>query len=79
MKVRTRTSNWCLPRQFLLKLKLKLKFFMCLINYHKDGSGSGGIAPPFLTSSLDEGERSVSSPDHFTAGEIDPGINLIRG
>jgi hypothetical protein len=30
--------------------------------------GSGGIAPPFLTSALDEGEWSAVCPGRFTAG-----------
>jgi hypothetical protein len=34
--------------------------------------GSGGIAPPFLASALDEGEWSVSGPGRFTPGEITP-------
>jgi hypothetical protein len=37
--------------------------------------GSGGIAPPFLTSALDGGERSASLPDHFTPGEVAPGAH----
>jgi hypothetical protein len=32
--------------------------------------GSGGIAPPFLTSALDGGEWSASRPGRFTSGEI---------
>jgi hypothetical protein len=32
--------------------------------------GSGGIAPPFLTSALDGGEWSISSTGHFTLWEI---------
>jgi hypothetical protein len=39
--------------------------------------GSGGIAPPFLTSSLD-GERPASRPCRFTPGETAPG-NHYRG
>jgi hypothetical protein len=31
--------------------------------------GSGGIAPPFLTSALDEGKWSASSPGHFIPRE----------
>jgi hypothetical protein len=30
---------------------------------------SGGIGPPFLTSTLDEDEWSVSRPERFTPGE----------
>jgi hypothetical protein len=33
---------------------------------HEDVWGSGGIAPPFLTSLLDVGEWSASRPDRFT-------------
>jgi hypothetical protein len=42
---------------------------MCLINYalcNENIWGSGGIAPPFLTSALDAGELSVSRPCRFT-------------
>jgi hypothetical protein len=31
--------------------------------------GSGGIAPPFLTSALDGGEWSASRADRFTPGK----------
>jgi hypothetical protein len=34
--------------------------------------GSGGIAPPFLTSALDEGEWLASCPDCFTPGKTPP-------
>jgi hypothetical protein len=40
---------------------------------HEDICGSGGIAPPFLTSALDWGERSAWSPCRFTPGERAPG------
>jgi hypothetical protein len=40
---------------------------------------SGGIAPPFLTSALDEGEWSASLPSCFTPGEIIPGTHWIGG
>jgi hypothetical protein len=36
--------------------------------------GSGGIAPPFLTSALYGGEWSASRPNRFT-----PGTNCIGG
>jgi hypothetical protein len=39
--------------------------------------GSGGIAPPILTSALGE-ERSVSLPYHFTPGEVAPLYPLDR-
>jgi hypothetical protein len=35
--------------------------------------GSGGIAPPLLTSALDEGEWSDSRPSRVTAPEKAPG------
>jgi hypothetical protein len=34
--------------------------------------GSEGVAPPFLASALDAGERSASHPWHFTLGETAP-------
>jgi hypothetical protein len=36
--------------------------------------GSGGIAPPLLTSALDGGEKLASRPSLFT-----PGTHWIRG
>jgi hypothetical protein len=39
--------------------------------------GSGGIAPPFLTSALDEGEWSVSLPATSASGEIAPSTHWI--
>jgi hypothetical protein len=49
----------------------KVKLYLCLMNHalrHKDVWGSGGIAPPFLTSALDGGELSSPCPGHFTFG-----------
>jgi hypothetical protein len=40
---------------------------------------SGGIAPPFLTSALDRGERSASRPGRFTTVEIAPGTHWAGG
>jgi hypothetical protein len=40
--------------------------------------GSGGIAPPFLTSTLDRGEWSDLSPSRFTHGERAPGAHWVR-
>jgi hypothetical protein len=37
--------------------------------------GSGGVAPQFLASALDEGEWSASLPSCFTLGEITPGTH----
>jgi hypothetical protein len=39
--------------------------------------GSGSIAPPFLTSSLDGGEWSASHPSRFIAGEEVPTTHWI--
>jgi hypothetical protein len=41
--------------------------------------GSGSIAPPFLPSALDGGERSASRPSRFTPGERDRSTHCIRG
>jgi hypothetical protein len=41
--------------------------------------GSGGIAPPFLTSEIDGGEWSVSHPGYFTLREKAPGTHCIEG
>jgi hypothetical protein len=38
---------------------------------------SGGIAPPFMTSALDEGEWSASRLSRFNSGEISPGTPWI--
>jgi hypothetical protein len=46
---------------------------------HEDVRGTGGIAPPFLTSALDGGERSTSSPGHFTPRERAAGTHWIGG
>jgi hypothetical protein len=46
---------------------------------HED-MGSGGIAPPFLTSALLEGEWSASRPGRFIPGEIaPPGTHWMGG
>jgi hypothetical protein len=45
----------------------------------KTYEGSGGTAPPFLTSALDGGEWSVWRPCRFTHGEGAPGIYWILG
>jgi hypothetical protein len=53
-----------------------VKLFLFLISYalcHEDIWGSGGIAPPFLTSAIDGGEWSASRPCHFIPGEGAPG------
>jgi hypothetical protein len=53
----------------------KVKLSLC----HEDIWGSGGIAPPFLTSALDWGEWLVQRIGHFTLGETTPGTHLIGG
>jgi hypothetical protein len=53
----------------------KVKLSLCLINYalcHEDILGSGGTAPPFLTSALHGGDWSNSCLDCFTPEEIAP-------
>jgi hypothetical protein len=40
---------------------------------------SGGIAPQFLTSTLDGGEWSASLSGRFTPGDRDPGTYCIGG
>jgi hypothetical protein len=54
------------------------KLFLCLNNEavcHEGILGSGGIAPPVLTSALDGGEWSASQPGRFTPGKIAPGTH----
>jgi hypothetical protein len=46
---------------------------------HEDELGSGGIAPPFSTSSLDGDEWSASRPGRFIFGEIAHGTHCIGG
>jgi hypothetical protein len=41
--------------------------------------GSGGVAPPFLTSALYVGEWSCTRPSRFTPGERAPGTHWIGG
>jgi hypothetical protein len=41
--------------------------------------GGGGIAPPFLTSTLDGGEWSASRSCRFTSGERARSTHLIGG
>jgi hypothetical protein len=65
-----------------LGVKKKVKLSLCVFNStlcHEDVWGSGGIAPPFLTSALDGGERSASLPGRFTFGEGTSGTRWIGG
>jgi hypothetical protein len=43
------------------------------------GSWSGGIAPPFFTSTLDRSEWPASRPGRFTPRETLPGTDWIGG
>jgi hypothetical protein len=53
---------------------VKVELSLCLINQYvtKTYGGSGDLAPPFLTTALDEGQCSVSRPCRFTPGENPP-------
>jgi hypothetical protein len=53
----------------------KLKFSLFL----EDIWGSGDIAPPFLTPTLDGGGWSASGPGRFIHGETASGTNWIGG
>jgi hypothetical protein len=46
---------------------------------HKIIWGSGRTAPPFFTSALDEGERSLSRPGCFNPRDRDPSTHWIGG
>jgi hypothetical protein len=46
---------------------------------YEDVWGSGGTAPPFLTSALDGGEWPASRPGSFTTGERTPGTYSTGG
>jgi hypothetical protein len=68
-----------LSRRILLH---KVKVTLCFINFaicHEDIWGSGGIAPPFLTSALDRGEQSASHSGSFIPRERAPGTHWIEG
>jgi hypothetical protein len=63
-----------------VELKAKTKLSPCLINWalcYEDVWESGGIAPPFLTLELSEGELSVPRPGRVTSVE-NPHIVPIR-
>jgi hypothetical protein len=57
----------------------KGKFVISQALCHEDIWRSGGIAPSFLTSALDECDWSPPHPCHFTPGERAPGIHCIGG
>jgi hypothetical protein len=59
-----------------------VKWSLCLISYaprHEDVWGNEGIAPSFLTSALDGGDRSSPHPGRFTPGEKSLSIHRIGG
>jgi hypothetical protein len=59
------TRNFDQNIRYPREVKLKVKLSLCLINYasrHEDVWGSGGKAPPFLTSALDGVESLASRP-----------------
>jgi hypothetical protein len=67
-----------LPEETKLK-ETKVKLSLCLISYalcHEDAWGTGGIAPPFLTSALDGGDWSASRPCCFNPGESGPSVPI---
>jgi hypothetical protein len=49
------------------------------VPHHGDVLAIGGIAPTFLTLTLDGGDRSASRPDRLIPGEIFPGTLCIGG
>jgi hypothetical protein len=60
------------------KLKLTMRLINCALG-HEDLWGSGGIAPPFLTSAQDIGHRQVSRTGWVTPGGRAPGTHPIGG
>jgi hypothetical protein len=62
--------------------EVSVKLPLCLIKQapcHEDIWGSRGIAPPFLTSTLDVSEWSCSRPCRFTPRERGPSTHWIGG
>jgi hypothetical protein len=67
----------CEPQTQFLRGEVKL--FPHIIKHHAMKTyGGGGIAPPFLTSVLDE-NWPASRAGHFTSGELVPGTHCIGG
>jgi hypothetical protein len=59
---------------------LSEEIMTCTVKHHVMNIwGSGGIAPPFLTSALDGGEWSASSHCLFIPEERAPGTHWIGG
>jgi hypothetical protein len=80
--VARRYTDWIISPSIPKMMKENIKLSLYKINetlYHKDEEGSGGIAVPFLTSSLDGGELSALRLGRFTPGEKVPGTHLIGG
>jgi hypothetical protein len=62
---------------YLLWVVKKIKLSQCLINWAPRRWGREGIAPPFLTSTLDGGEWPASHLGHFFPGETDYSIHRM--
>jgi hypothetical protein len=65
-----------------LRFVSNVKLSLCLIYWvlcHEDIWGSGGIAPPFLTSALDGGDWWASRSCRLVPGEIALGTRWIEG
>jgi hypothetical protein len=61
--------------------KIKGQIVLCLINQtpsHEDVFGSGGIAPPSLTSALGGVEWSASHPGRFSSSDKSTQYSLVR-
>jgi hypothetical protein len=59
-----------------------VKLSLCLINLapcDEHTGESGGIAPPYLTSTLHGGEWPALCPGRFIPGKITPGTNWLGG
>jgi hypothetical protein len=73
------TAHW-LSQHSTSQACRKAKLSLGLINWescHKDIWGSGGIAPPFVTSALDGDEWSASGCNRYIPGENAPNTHLI--
>jgi hypothetical protein len=67
------------PTDLLLLLK-NVKLSVCVINQDAMKMyGGGGIAPLFLTSTVDGGEWSASRPCRFTSEKRAPGTLSVEG
>jgi hypothetical protein len=57
--------------ELLLQAKRRVSLFLINKELCHEDKGSGGIAPPFLTSALDGGERSASRPEQIAPVPIE--------